>query len=181
MGTKTNSKSSAGDCTLAQDIKRESQRLIAAIERILPEDQMRNIINGTGGKVSAADLLAYQIGWGQFLIRWYEAGIEGKMPEMPGEGFSTWDYVEIARHFYRTRKYGSIEEEILAFQQTVLTILEIVIKEHRNGRLDQAGVWPWCTLPSGKMWPLGKWIRVNTASPYKRATRIIRSTALSGE
>ena len=50
----------------------------------------------------------------------------------------------------------------------------MVKKEHETGNLNKIGVWPWCTLASGKQWPLSKWIRVNTVSPYKRAASMIR-------
>lgn len=131
-------------------------------------------IDGAGGKISVIDLIAYQIGWGTCLIRWYEAGIRGETPEMPGNGFSKWDYVEIARSFYRLYQFDSCEEQMNSFHQIVRRILEIVETEEKTGHLDRIGVWAWCTLSSGKQWPLSKWIRVNTASPYKRASSLIR-------
>lgn len=45
-------------------------------------------------------------------------------------------------------------------------------------QLDQRGIWAWCTLASGKQWPLSKWIRVKTASPYKRAVQLIKKAKL---
>jgi len=35
------------------------------------------------------------------LIRWYEAGIKRKQPEMPEESFSKWDYVAITKHLHQ--------------------------------------------------------------------------------
>lgn len=131
-------------------------------------------INGTGGKVSIAELIAYQIGWGKCLIRWYEAGIQGKVPEMPGEGFLTWDYIAIARYFYQKYIHDSADQQMKVFHQTVSRIFEIVHIEHQMGNLDRMGVWQWCTLSSGKKWSLGKWIQVNTVSPYKRAAQLIK-------
>ncbi|EKE08286.1 MAG: hypothetical protein ACD_17C00252G0006 [uncultured bacterium] len=160
--------------TLSQGIRDEYDRLIKVIIHISPSVRTSKIIEGTGGKVSVADIIAYQIGWGKCLIRWYEAGIQGKVPEMPGNGFSTWDYLGIAQHFYQRYQFDSSDEQIGVFHQVVLRILEIVEVEDQTGNLDRTGVWPWCTLPSGKQWPLSKWIRVNTASPYKRAIRLIK-------
>ncbi len=57
---------------LIRDIQRESARLIQLINNIPVSDRTQKAIEGTGGKVSVADLLAYQIGWGLNLIRWYE-------------------------------------------------------------------------------------------------------------
>ena len=127
------------------------------------------------GKISVSELIAYQIGWGKCLIRWYEAGILKEPCEMPGEGFSTWNYVAIAQHFYKKYLYDSFTEQMAVFQEVVFRILEIIEEEDRAGRLEKVGVWPWCTLPGGKQWPLSKWIRVNTVSPYKRAVRLIKT------
>ena len=87
--------------TLIQDIQREKDRLVKIVSSIPVSRWTLKVIDGTGGKVSIADLIAYQIGWAKCLIRWYESGIKGEMPEMPGDGFSAWDYVAIARHFYQ--------------------------------------------------------------------------------
>lgn len=160
--------------TLSQDIQREYSRLVKSITDMSPFVRTLKIIDGTGGKVSGTDLIAYQIGWGRCLIRWYEAGIHGKMPEMPGEGFSTWNYVGIARHFYQKYQYDSAETQMTIFHQVVLRILEIVEVENQTGNLDRLGIWPWCTLPSGKQWPLSKWAKINTSSPYKRASSLIK-------
>jgi hypothetical protein len=48
-------------------------------------------------------------------------------------------------------------------------IIAIMEMESCSGNLDRFGVWGWCTLKSGKQWPLKKWIVVNSLSPYKRA------------
>lgn len=155
------------------EIFRAYEKFVAEITLVPPSHRSLKIINGTGGKVSVADLIAYQVGWGKCLIRWYEAGIQGKVPEMPGDGFSTWDYLGIAQHFYQMYQFDGSEEQMKRFHQVVMRILDIVETEDQADNLDRTGVWPWCTLPSGKQWPLSKWVRVNTASPYKRATQLI--------
>jgi hypothetical protein len=159
---------------LSQDIQREYNRMVKSITPISPSERTLKIIEGTGGKVGVTDVVAYQIGWGHCVIRWYEAGIQGKIPEMPGEGFSTWDYVGIARQFYQKYQYDSVEKQMAIFHQVVSRILEIVEEEDRKGNLDQLGIWLWCTLPSGKQWPLSKWVKINTSAPYKRATSLIK-------
>ena len=159
---------------LSQDIQREYNRLVKIVTHSSPSVRTLKIIDGTGGKVSVADLVAYQIGWSKCLIRWYETGIQGEMPKMPGEGFSTWDYLGIAQHFYQTYQFDSADEQMRVFHQVVFRILEIVEVEDQTGNLDRTGAWPWCTLASGKQWPLSKWIRISTASPYKRAAQLIK-------
>jgi hypothetical protein len=164
---------------LSQDIQLEFNRLVLAIENVIPSNRILKIIQGTGGNVSVADLIAYQIGWGKCVIRWYEAGIKKEIPEMPGEGFSKWNYIAIAKKFYKKYAHDSSDEQMKIFKQVVFQILEIIQKEQLTGNLDRTGVWPWCALSSGKLWPLSKWIRVNTAAPYKRATQLIKKIAIN--
>ncbi len=156
---------------LSNLILKEYQKLLIAVSRVPEHERTEKILEGTGGMVSVADVIAYQIGWGKLLIGWYEAGIKGEMPEMPDKGFSKWDYVGLARRFYA--KYDRNQEKEL--EKVVRRIVEIVEAESKTGNLEKLGVWPWCTLPSGKQWPLKKWITVNTSSPYKKAASLITS------
>lgn len=160
--------------SLKQEIQREYDRLKSLIAPIPASIRTMKNMEGTGGKVSVADLVSYQIGWGKCLIRWYEAGIKRKMPAMPGEGFSKWDYAAIAQHFYQKFQYDGFKRQDLVFHETVLQILDIVDKEQQTGNLEKTGLWSWCTLESGKQWPFSKWVRVNTCAPYKRAHALIR-------
>lgn len=160
--------------SLDLEIQRESNRLVDLVSAIpLPHRILKNI-DGTGGKISVTDLLAYQIGWGRSLIRWYEAGIQNDVPQMPGDGFLTWNYVAIAQHFYQKYRYDAAEKQLLEFHQVISRILDIVRDEMQSGNLERIGVWSWCTLSSGKEWPLSKWVRVNTVSPYRRASQLLR-------
>ena len=121
-------------CAISQNILREYNRLLKIVTHISPSIRTLKSIDGTGGKVSVSDLIAYQIGWGKCLIRWYETGIQGKMPEMPGEGFSTWDYLGIAQHFYQKYQYDGGDRQMEIFHQVVLRILQIVDTEDQTDR-----------------------------------------------
>jgi hypothetical protein len=158
---------------LGEEILTTYHGLVTTISTISAKDRQLKEIDGTAGKVRVADLIAYQIGWGTLLIYWYEEGINGKTPEMPGEGFTKWDYNGLALHFYTKYHYDGYKQQDAAFHTVVERILTIVEHEYQTGNLDEVGVWPWCTLSSGKQWTLSKWVTVNTISPYKRATRLI--------
>ena len=160
--------------SLNTDIAKEYNNLLFVLASIKPHDRMIKAIDGTGGKVSVADLVAYQIGWGNLLIGWYETGLTGKMPQMPGEGFTTWDYTGLAQHFYKKYQYDSSSKQEQEFHAIVTKIIAIVEHEHQTKNLDTLGAWPWCTLASGKQWSLRKIVTVNTVAPYKRATALIR-------
>lgn len=161
---------------LSTTIQKEYNKLLAILNQIPPRLWTEKVINFTTGKASVTDIVAYQIGWGTLLLRWYTAGVQGKTPEMPGEGFTTWDYNGLAQHFYRTYAHDNQTEQLQIFHDLVQQILIMVETEYETGNLDKIGVWPWCTLASGKQWPLSKWIVINTSSPYKRASSTLKKT-----
>lgn len=159
---------------LNQEMQREYERLRDLIASLPACLRSLKTIKGTKEMLSIGDLIAYQIGWGKCVIRWYEAGIKGEMPQMPGEGFSTWNYSAIAKHFHENYAFDCPMAQDKVFDEVVWELYNIIEKEHKNGNLEKVGIWPWCTLSSGKQWPLSKWIRVNTCAPYKRAYSQIR-------
>lgn len=146
---------------LSKSITKEYNALIETI--LLAHTRSKEIQN----------IVSYQIGWGTLLIEWYQAGIEKRTIQMPGAGFSTWDYKGLAEHFYKEYA-GSLETQLKQFHQIVAKIIAITEKEYASGNLSKLGIWEWCTLKSGKQWPLEKWIQVNTVAPYKRARVEIR-------
>ena len=158
---------------LSSSIQNAYNALTETATSVPLQDWHTKNIEGTGGLISITDLIAYQIGWGKLLLSWYDAGTHDTMPIMPGEGFTKWDYTGLAKHFYTKYAYSSPYEQCVAFQQTVLAILAITEKEFASDNLEKIGVWDWCTLASGKEWPLSKWIQVNTVAPYRRARSVI--------
>lgn len=159
---------------LSLSIQKEYNQLVTSVSKVPPQIHTKKLIPFSSATVSVSDLISYQIGWGTFLISWYETGLTGKNLEMPGHGFISWDYKGIAHHFYTKYQYDGPLEQTKAFNAIVTRILEITEKEYLSGNLDKLGVWPWCTLQSGKQWPLSKWIQVNTVAPYKRACGLIK-------
>jgi len=160
-------------CPLSTSIQNEYNKLVTLVAQVSAIERQSNVLEGTGGMVRVSDLIAYQIGWGKLLMSWYEAGLEGKMPQMPGEGFVKWDYAGLAKHFYEKYHYDGCFKQDQEFYTLVKKIINITEHESETGNLDHQGVWNWCALSSGKLWPLSKWITVNTISPYKRASGLI--------
>lgn len=151
---------------LSEEIRRSYQQLLKLISKIKSRTQKQ--IMYLGEKISPNDIIAYHIGWGKLLIGWYEAGIAGVMPQMPGDGFDKWDYKGLAHYFFKMYHYDDGDEQLAVFDQIVETIISFVEKEHQLHNLDKKHAWPWLTLKSGQSWPLSKWVRVNTVAPYKR-------------
>lgn len=159
---------------LSKLIKKEYNALVTVVSALDLDSRNTKSIDNMHEKISASDLIAYQIGWGTLLITWYESGLKNETPQMPGQGFTKWDYTGIARHFYKKYLFDGASEQSQVFHDVVTKILCFTEHEYKTENLDIIGVWHWCTLASGKQWPLSKWIKINTAAPYKRATGLIK-------
>lgn len=162
------------ETALSKNIQESYNALIQTVAQVPEADwTLKNIHFGTE-IISPQNLIAYQVGWGKLLLSWYTAGIQGMQPIMPGEGFTAWNYKRIAHHFYTTYMNYKPQELCQDFQRTVLSIIEISEKESLSGNLDKIDVWAWCTLASGRAWPLAKWVQINTVAPYKRARTVLK-------
>ena len=102
------------------------QKLIDALNRIPVEIHAQRTIQGSMGLVSPADIIAYHIGWATLLISWYQASLRGAMPEMPGAGFTTWDYRALAENFYTAYHYDGGKLQQAEFKRLVVCIITII-------------------------------------------------------
>jgi|GEM_PF-2835688 len=125
--------------------------------------------------LSPLQVLSYLLGWAHMLLSWYAKGKKNENFIMPGEGFIKWEYEKITEYFYKKYSSNSLEEQLILLKQITLTIISIIETENQSGNLDKLGVWDWCTLKSGKKWPLRKWITVNSLAPYKRAASNLKA------
>ena len=157
----------------ATRIEQAYQKLDQRLQKREPHGSKNKDIPFTGGLISPCDLVAYQIGWGKLLLSWYQAGVSGSEIEIPLKGFG-WDYEALANHFYRQHARKSLPTLRRELRTTVDEILVVVTDAQRAGQLEATGIWDWCTLKSGKAWPLKKWIQVNTVAPYQRAARLLK-------
>jgi len=121
------------------------------------------------GGISVSDIITYQIGWGKLLIGWYTEGKKGHIPEMPTKDYKWNQLGSLAKKFYSDYKNESFQELLEIFDTTVKKVLKIIDKE-TDTNLYSLGIYKW----TGNKWPLGRWINVNTSSPYKSAWSKVR-------
>ncbi|MCB1067666.1 MAG: ClbS/DfsB family four-helix bundle protein [Simkania sp.] len=160
---------------LSEEIESAYRKLDELLTQIPPSQIHDKRIMFGKLKISVVDLIAYQIGWSKLLLEWYQSGIEKKSIQMPGEGFTKWDYQGIAKHFFKTYCFENLSAQRKFLNELVQKIIVFVEYESQTENIEKVGIWDWCTLPSGKKWPLSKWVSINTKSPYHRAYRLIKS------
>ncbi len=121
------------------------------------------------GKVSPADLIAYQIGWGECLLRWEATEKSGQQPDMPATGYKWNELGPLADSFYDAWRETELAAMRAEFSR-LLGRLREWIESLDESELFTVGTRQW----AGDKWPLAKWIQVNTIAPYISARTKIR-------
>lgn len=135
----------------------------------VPEDRARDIEmpgHVAGSLMSAADLVAYLIGWNRQVLTWHARRDAGLPDEFPASGVAWNELGALAQRYYAEasgkswksllRELGNVHTEILA-----------LVRRKSDDELYGA---PWY----GK-WTMGRMVSLNTASPYTNARRRIRA------
>ena len=136
--------------------------------RSIPNNQTRTIEvagNIKGTKISVCDTVAYLIGWGQLVLKWYRLTEQGKEVDFPETGYKWNQLGLLASHFHDRYKNWPYSELLAELESTVARLLSLV------SRLDDETLYgrPWY-----KSHRLGRMIQLNTASPMKNMRKKIR-------
>lgn len=132
----------------------------------LTEEEM--VEGGVIGEWSVKDVLAHLIDWEQRFLGWYEAGLQGEVPETPAPGV-TWGELHILNQQifekHRNRPLDDILAEFQASYQRVLATIQELSEED----MFQVGLYAWTGTGN-----IASYIRANTSNHYRWAKVQIR-------
>lgn len=115
--------------------------------------------------------LSYQLGWVNLLLQWEKDEQAGKIVETPATGYKWNNLGGLYQSFYE--KYGSyslgkqramLREAVNELCDWVATLSDI--------ELFEAGQRNWATTKA--MWPVYKWVHINTVAPFTNFRTKIR-------
>lgn len=118
-----------------------------------------------GTKMSICDLLAYLVGWGDLVLKWYQNHKHGLPIDFPETGYNWNELGQLAQKFYKDHEEEEFETLLNTLDETVIKILRIVEKTDNETLYGKA----WY-----KEYTLGRMIQLNTSSPYKNARTRVR-------
>lgn len=154
---------------LVDDIEGEHERLWSLLDDIAPARYEEAGVWGDGW--SLKDLVAHLAEWQRMFLGWYEAGQEGREPDMPAPGYR-WNETPRLNREIRARHADASWAEVRAdFDAGYRRILALVDEVPEEGLLTP-GHFPW----TGK-YPLTTYLGPNTASHYRFAIKVIRRWA----
>ena len=150
---------------LIRAIENDSSKLLDAFRSIPFSDWEFATIEGNtkGTVISPSNVLAYQIGWASLLLNWYKMGEANQEFSMPMEGYKWNELGKLATYFHQKYDGYSNSELLTMFINIVNEVLELV-HYLSNYQLYTVGIYGW----TGR-YTLGRYIQLNTSSPYKNA------------
>jgi hypothetical protein len=82
---------------------------------------------GIVGEWSVKDVLAHLLEWQQMVLRWYSAGLQGKVPAIPAEGMNWAQLPQLNQQIYEKhchRPLADIQKEFKASHQKCLSTIQ---------------------------------------------------------
>ena len=115
--------------------------------------------------MSAHNLVAYLVGWGELVLKWHDKKSKGIEVEFPDTGFKWNELGLLAQKFYKDYEQDDFSVLIKKLEDTTSEILAL-IESKTNHELYE--------MPWYEKWTLGRMIQLNTAAPFKNAKERLR-------
>ena len=157
----------ASKAELLDAISKTFGSLLYDLERVPPEIARTTSMEGhaAGTMMSPADLVAYQPGWNELVLRWLDRDDHGEAVEFPETGFKWNQLGLLAQKFYADYQHLDWHELLTRLAATNLRLVATISSRTDNELYGR----PWY----GK-WTKGRMVQFNTSSPYTNARLRIR-------
>lgn len=115
--------------------------------------------------------LAYQLGWVNLLLHWEAEEQAGKTVETPAPGYKWNNLGGLYQSFYEQYGEYSIAEQREMLRKSVSTLCEW-LETISDTVLFEPAQRNWATTKA--MWPVYKWVHINTVAPFTNFRTKIR-------
>ncbi|MGX7263596.1 ClbS/DfsB family four-helix bundle protein [Enterococcus crotali] len=115
--------------------------------------------------------LSYQLGWVNLILQWEQEEQAGKVVQTPAEGYKWNNLGGLYQSFYE--KYGkySLAEQRVMLRNSVNEVCDW-LETLSEKEVFEAGQREYATTKA--MWPLYKWVHINTVAPFTNFRTKIR-------
>jgi hypothetical protein len=111
---------------LIEDAQTERAALETYLAALTPE-QMTQL--KVVGEWTIKDMLGHLIEWEQMVIKWYEAGVKGKVPAVPSEEYNWGQLPQLNHAIYlkhRDRSLADIQKEFKSSHKKIMKVIESI-------------------------------------------------------
>jgi len=149
------------------EINAEIAKLRELISDLRPRQMTSLPVTEAGWTVK--DIFGHLVGWHRLQRKWHQAELDGKVPVLPDEGFSWKQTPELNQQIYRTFKKVSLKNVMAEFEEGHQWILD-QIDQFSDRQLTKLEQFAW----TGKSWTISDYLRANSASHYRWASKHLR-------
>lgn len=151
---------------LLAEIEFEKAKLDGLLEKAGKERMTQPGV--TPGGWSVKDILAHLIGWQQMIVSFHVAEARGEVPEVPGHGLTWRETPKLNEMIYREHRDRPLEKILKEFKRSHREMLQIM-ENVPDEDFVTVGRFQW----AGPSWTLSDYVRAETASHYRWASRHI--------
>lgn len=153
---------------ITNKIRQNSQKLVAEFDTI-PEALKDTLIIEVDRTPS--EILSYQLGWVNLLLQWEQDEQNGLDVQTPSSDYKCNNLGGLYQSFYETYGHSSLLEQKDELEIAVNKLCNWV-ETMPTKDLFESGQRKWAT--TNAMWPVWKWVHINTVAPFKSFRAIIR-------
>ena len=121
--------------------------------------------NVKGTETSVCDTIAYLIGWGKLVLKWYDLKSKNQAVDFPETGYKWSELGQLAQYFHAQYAEWPYEKLLEEFAVTTMNILALIASLNNNTLYGET----WF-----KKYTLGKMIQFNTSSPMANMRAKVR-------
>jgi hypothetical protein len=126
-----------------QQLIEDAQTERAALDKLLATLTPEQITQSKAADDwSAKDVLAHLIEWEAMVMKWYEAGVKGKVPAVPSEEYNWGQLPQLNHAIYlkhRDRSLDDVQKEFKSSYKKIMKVIESIPEKELFTR----GQYPW--------------------------------------
>lgn len=119
-----------------------------------------------------SEIIAYQLGWMNLILKWEELEKEGVEVKTPTNNYKWNNLGGLYKEFYLEYENYSLNELTKEFNKIVDKIIELIMN-YSDEELFKQNQRQWASTTKSN-WPIWKWIHINTVAPFKTFRTKIR-------
>jgi hypothetical protein len=152
----------AGKYDLVAEIRSTADLFIREFDDIT---ETENNIRLNGVDRTPREMIAYQLGWMDLILKWDSNELAGKEVVMPAPGYKWNQLGPLYESFYDKYKNQSLTELKELFKSSVSSFINW-LQNFSDDQLFQPGGRKWAASTKSN-WPICKWVHINTVAPFK--------------
>lgn len=159
---------------LLETIEIEWEKLLNLVDEIprekmeIPPKSRPGSMEKSGDRWAIKDLFSHIYAWDKMFLEWYDTGVQGESPEVPGHGFTWKEIPELNKKIYEQYREDSVNVALRNMKRGHEGVYNLA-KNATEKELLEPGYYSWT-----KTLPLASYVASSTLSHYRWFVRTVK-------